>query len=148
MSRLLLNLRNGDNYPTGEAVLFESSNHIRKEPNKEYPPMFFRRCVRIEKNISQEKGYTVTILNLDGNHPVWGNNIQMAPKQMEVVAVHNSYVELRGYGYDQKAILMGAPRDLASFADYGLLVHFSPNGEIERCTLLMHDRGIMIEYNI
>jgi hypothetical protein len=30
-------------------------------------------------------GVSVTMYNLDGNHPVWQNNVQMAPKQMKVM---------------------------------------------------------------
>jgi hypothetical protein len=86
--------------------------------------------------ISGGEGVTVTMYNLDGNHPVWQNNVQMAPKQMKVIEQTNDKIVLRGYGHDA----MGA-----SFADYGLTIKLK-NGELENCILHMHDRGVDIEY--
>ncbi len=67
---------------------------------------------------------------------MWGNNVQMAPKQMRVVNVKDNIVELRGFGFDPMGV---------SFADYGLLVMIESN-EIIRAQLNMFDRGINIVY--
>lgn len=90
----------------------------------------------IEKNINGGEGYTVTMYNLDGVHPLWGNNIQMAPKQMRIVNVDNNIVELRGFGVD--------PLN-ASFSDYGVLLLIE-NELVSRAQLDMYDRNISIIY--
>lgn len=75
--------------------------------------------------------------NLVGNHPVWGNNIQMSPKQMKLVEETNDKISLRGYGTDATG---------ASFADYGITLHKNKHG-IEKITLHMFDRSIEIVYS-
>ena len=90
----------------------------------------------IEKNIEDGEGYTVTMFNLDGMHPLWQNNIQMSPKRMRITNVSDNIVQLRGYGYDS----MGA-----SFADYGVVLLIE-NEEIIRVQLNMYDRNISIVY--
>ena len=92
--------------------------------------------VKVEPNISGSAGYSVSMYNLDGNHPIWQNNIQMAHKQMKVVEESDQKVVLRGYGHDQ----MGG-----SFADYGLTI-FLDSGNPIKCILHMHDRNVDIEY--
>lgn len=118
--------------------VFKSPDHLRYENGKHVsgPHGGAGRAVKVEPNISIGEGYTVTLYNLDGNHPVWQNNIQMAPKQMKVIQQTDDKIVLRGYGHDA----MGA-----SFADYGLTIKLK-NGEIENCILHMLDRGVDIEY--
>ncbi|MBN9298151.1 MAG: hypothetical protein J0I41_14145 [Filimonas sp.] len=117
--------------------IWKSSDHLRFENGKHVsgPHGGARRAVRVEPN-SGGQGVIVTLYNLDGNHPVWQNNIQMAPKQMDVIQQTNNKIVLRGYGHDD----MGG-----SFADYGLTI-FHNDGNIEKCVLHMHDRGVDIEY--
>ena len=95
-----------------------------------------KRGIKIESNISGEDGYTVTIHNIDGNHPVWGNNVQMALKQMRIESETDTKIVLRGFGYDS----MGA-----SFADYGMTLHLEA-GQIDKAVLHIHDRCVDIEY--
>ncbi len=118
--------------------VFNSSDHLRYENGRHVsgPQGGARRAVKVEPNITGDEGYTVTLYNLDGNHPVWQNNVQMAPKQMKVIKQDNNMIILRGYGHDG----MGA-----SFSDYGLTIHYK-NGQIIKCILHMHDRGVDIEY--
>jgi ribonuclease HIII len=73
---------------------------------------------------------------MNENHPIWGDNIQMAEKKMKLVAEQNDKIILRGFGTDA----MGA-----SFADYGLTLHKS-NNNVNKVTLHMHDRNIDIVY--
>jgi hypothetical protein len=60
------------------------------------------RGIRIKT--SDSKTFYVTIYNMNENHPVWGNNIQMAEKQMKIVKENSEKIILRGFGTD----LMGA----------------------------------------
>ena len=118
--------------------LFKSFDHIRYENGRHVsgPHGGANRAVKVEPNINGGEGYTATLYNLDGNHPVWQNNIQMAPKQMKIVQQTNERILLRGYGHDS----MGS-----SFSDYGLSIIYK-NGSVEKCILHMHDRNIDIEY--
>jgi len=118
--------------------VFKSSDHLRYENGKHVsgPHGGAGRAVKVEPNISGGQGVTVTLYNLDGNHPVWQNNVQMAPKQMKVIESNSDKIVLRGYGQDA----MGA-----SFADYGLTINLK-NGQLYNCVLHMHDRGVDIEY--
>lgn len=90
----------------------------------------------IEKNIQGDEGYTVTMYNLDCIHPLWQNNVQMAPKRMRIINVDSNIIQLRGYGFD----MMGA-----SFADYGVSLLIE-NNVISRAQLDMYDRNISIVY--
>ena len=137
----------GNNNPSEGKVIFDSSDHIRFQNGKDVSGHNYgcnRRFV-IEKNIEGGEGYTVTIYNLDGNHPLWQNNIQMAPKRMRIVSVNENIVELRGYGYDENALAMGAPLSDASFASYGIVLLIE-NDEIMRIQLNLFDRNICIVY--
>lgn len=118
--------------------VFKSYDHLRYENGRHVsgPHGGANRAVKVEPNIIGGEGYTVTIYDLDGNNPVWQNNVQMAPKQMKIIQQTNEKIDLRGYGYD----LMGG-----HFADYGLTIHFK-NGSVEKCILHMHDRNVDIEY--
>ena len=54
-------------------------------------------------------------------------------------------VELRGYGYDENALAMGAPFEAASFENYGIVVMIE-NDAIVRAQLNMYDRNVSIVY--
>jgi tetratricopeptide (TPR) repeat protein len=92
------------------------------------------RGIRVKT--SDNTTFFVTMYNMNENHPIWGDNIQMAEKRMKVVEENNDKIILRGFGIDT----MGA-----SFADYGLTLHKSKN-DINKVTLHMHDRNIEILY--
>jgi hypothetical protein len=118
--------------------LFKSSDHLRYE-NKLHvsgPHGIANRAIKIENNITGGSGFTVTLYNLDGNHPVWQNNIQMSPKQMKIIEANENKISLKGFGQDQ----MGA-----SFEDYGFTIILK-NEEVEKCILHMYDRNVDIEY--
>lgn len=117
---------------------FISNDHIRYENGRDVSGhnKDCWRGFRIQTNISGGQSYTVTLYNLDGNNPIWGNNIQMAPKQMKIIEQNSTAIKLRGYGTDR----MGA-----SFADYGLTLHLT-NDNVEKVTLHMYDRNIDIVY--
>lgn len=140
-------LLEGNNYPSSGQIVFDSSDHIRFQNGQSVSGHNFgcnRRLV-IEKNIHGDKGYTVTLYNLDGIHPLWQNNVQMAPKQMKIVNVDGNIVELRGYGYDENALVLGAPLQDASFENYGIVIMIEDT-TIVRAQLNMYDRNISIVY--
>jgi len=92
------------------------------------------RGIRVQT--SDNKTFYVTMYNMNENHPVWGDNIQMAEKQMKLINEKKNKIVLRGYGIDT----MGS-----SFADYGLTLHKS-NGKINKISLHMYDRNVDIIY--
>lgn len=139
-------LRGNNNPPEGK-IVFDSSDHIRFQNGIDVSGhnMGCNRRIVIEKNINGGEGYTVSMYNLDGQHPLWQNNMQMAPKQMKIVDINNGIIELQGYGYDVNALKMGVPSSAASFANYGIMLMMQ-NGVIVRTQLNMFDRNINIVY--
>ena len=138
MDKILNSLLAGSNTPPEGTVVFDSSDHIRFQNGQNVSGHNYgcnRRLV-IEKNIEGGEGYTVTMYNLDGVHPFWQNNIQMAPKRMKVISVNDNIVELRGYGLDQLG---------GNFADYGVVLLIE-DSEIIRLQLNMFDRNTCIVY--
>lgn len=137
----------GDNYPPVGYAFFDSSDHIRFQSGKDVSGhnLGCNRRFVIEKNIEGGEGYTVTMYNLDGLHPLWKDNIQMAPKRMRIVSTSENIVELRGYGYDENALALGVPLADASFACYGVALLIE-NNAIKRIQLNIYDRDISIVY--
>lgn len=140
-------LLEGNNHPSNGQVVFDSSDHVRFQNGQNVSGHNYgcnRRFV-IEKNIQSDEGYTVTIYNLDGIHPLWQDNVQMAPKRMRIVNVTDDLVELRGYGYDENALAIGASLQDASFENYGIIVMIE-NDKIVKAQLNMFDRNTSIVY--
>lgn len=131
-------LLNGNNNPPEGSLTFDSTDHVRFQNGVDVSGhnVGCNRRITIEKNINGGMGYTVTMYNLDGFHPLWQNNVQMAPKQMRIINVQDNVVQLRGYGFD----MMGG-----SFADYGISLLIE-NDVIYRVQLDMYDRNISIVY--
>ena len=147
-ANLLDYILEGDNNPPQlEDVIFDSSDHIRFKNGRDVSGHNYgcHRRVIIQKNTEGGEGYIVTILNMDGIHPLWGDNVQMSPKRMKVIKSERNHVELRGYGYDEKALASGAPPEIASFADYGMVLTIQ-NEEIISAKLNLYDRDISIVY--
>lgn len=130
----------GDNNPAEGVVLFDSSDHIRFQNGQNVSGHNFNchRRITIENNIEGGEGYTVTLYNLDGIHPVWQDNIQMAPKRMRIVNVDGNIVELRGWGYDAFG---------GDFSNYGILLLIEGNA-IKKVQLNMYDRDVSIVFGI
>ena len=137
----------GDNIPPCGIIVFDSSDHVRFQNGQNVSGHNYNchRRITIEKNIEGAEGYTVTMYNMDGMHPLWQNNVQMAPKRMKIVNVDRNIVELRGYGYDENALAMGAPLEAASFENYGIAIMIE-NDAIVRAQLNMYDRNVSIVY--
>jgi len=92
------------------------------------------RGIMIKSN--DNKTFFVTIYNMIDHHPVWGNNIQMAEKRMQIIKETGTQTVLRGFGTD----IMGEP-----MSDYGLTIHKNKN-EVDMISLYMYDRSIEIRY--
>ena len=137
----------GDNNPPCGKIVFDSSDHVRFQNGRDVSGHNYNchRRITIEKNIEGAEGYTVTMYNMDGMHPLWQNNVQMAPKRRKIVNVDRNIVELRGYGYDENALAMGAPLEAASFENYGIAIMIE-NDAIVRAQLNMYDRNVSIVY--
>ncbi|MBV4337767.1 hypothetical protein [Bacteroides thetaiotaomicron] len=147
MSSFIKYLLEGNNQPSDGQVVFDSSDHVRFQNGQNVSGHNYgcnRRLV-IEKTIQGGKGYTISMYNMDGMHPLWQNNIQMAPKRMKIVNVDGNIVDLRGYGYDENALAMGAPLETASFENYGVILMIE-DGKIVRAQLNMFDRNVSIVY--
>lgn len=140
-------LLEGNNHPISGQVVFVSSDHVRFQNGQDVSGHNYgcNRRIVIEKNIQGNEGYTVTMYNLDGIHPLWQNNIQMAPKQMKIIDINGNIIELRGYGYDANALSIGAPLEAASYENYGVVLMIEDD-KIIRAQLNMFDRNISIVY--
>lgn len=144
---LLKDIIAGNNSPSEGRVEFDSTDHVRFENGRDVSGHNYgcnRRFV-IEKNIEGREGYTVTMYNLDGLHPLWKDNIQMAPKRMRIISTSENIVEMRGYGYDENALALSAPLADASFDNYGVVLLIENKG-IKRVQLNIYDRNISIVY--
>lgn len=132
--------------------VFKSSDHLRYENGIHVsgPHGGARRVVKLEPNIngcegynvSRGDGFIVTLFNMDGNHPIWQNNIQMAPKPMRIISQTSDKIVLRGFPVQAMSTFGWVD---FSGQDYGLTVQII-NGEVEKCILHMHDRNVDIEY--
>ena len=133
-------------------MIFESHSHQRFEHGILVRGLqVCNRAVKIEENINGCKGYNlqsgdgyiVSILNLDGNHPMWDNNYQMSPKPMRLVRKTSNEISLRGY-----EVLAMTPFGYQEIdmSDYGITLYIE-NDEIVKCRLDMFDRNIYIEYH-
>lgn len=118
--------------------VFKSSDHLRHQNGVHVsgPHGGAGRVVKVESNINGGSGFSVTMYNSDGDHPVWQNNIQMEPKQMKIIQSNNEKIVFRGFGRD----MMGD-----DFSDYGLTILLR-EGNAEKCILHMHNRNVDIEY--
>lgn len=132
-------------------MVFNSTSHQRFENG--IPVRGLQVCNRaivVEENTDGCKGYQlvngdgfiVSILNADGNHPLWGDNYQMSPKPMRVVQKNDDFVSLRGY-----MVLAQTPFGWDNFdmSDYGITL-YAQDDEIVKCRLDMFDRNTYIEY--
>jgi tetratricopeptide (TPR) repeat protein len=131
-------IKSGNNKPSIDLTDFKflSDDHTRVENGRPTSANNKGAWRGIRVKTSDNKTFYVTMYNMNENHPVWGNNIQMAEKRMKLDAEQNDKIILRGFGTDA----MGA-----TFADYGLTLHKS-NNNVNKVTLHMYDRKIDIIY--
>lgn len=85
----------GDNNPPSGKIVFDSSDHVRFQNGQDVSGHNYNchRRITIEKNIEGAEGYTVTMYNMDGVHPLWQNNIQMSPKRMKIVNKQENIIQ-------------------------------------------------------
>lgn len=132
-------------------VVFESQSHQRFEHGIPVRGLqVCNRAVKIEENtagcegynIQPGNGYIISILNLDGNHPLWDDNYQMRPKPMRIVRKTTNEISLRGY-----EVLAMTPFGFQQLdmSNYGITLYLEKD-QIVKCRLDMFDRNIYIEY--
>ena len=126
-----------------ENFIFNSSSHIRYENGRPVSGLrvYASRSIKVESDTRGKDGYILTIFNNEGNHPLHGNNMQMAPKPMKVISSSSNKTELRGFGADPR--LMGNP--VGNYSNYGITI-FHTNNSIDKIILHLHDRNIELEY--
>ena len=95
------------------------------------------RGIYIKSDPNNINSYLVTTYNLDENHSLWANNIQMAPKQMKIEKNSNNNIVLRGYGKDNRGNL---------FSDYGIILLLE-NNNVTKVILQMFDRNTELHYS-
>lgn len=119
-------------------ILFKSDQNTRFNEGV-WIGEFFKnsnRAIGIKSHPEFQNNYLVSIYNLDGEHPIWRDNLQMAPKRMKVIDSNAGTITLRGFGLDD----MGSP-----FSDYGLEIYLKEN-QIDSISLFLHDRDVKIDY--
>ena len=94
------------------------------------------RGIYIQRKLPNENVYLVTIYILDDEKSRWGDNIQMATKQMKVINETDAKIDLKGFGYDNLG---------SSFADYGITLIINGN-EVDKIILHMFDRNVEMHY--
>ena len=132
--------------------VFKSPDHLRYENGRHVsgPHGGAGRAVKVEPNINGcegynikvGEGYIVTVYNLDGNHPIWQNNVQVTPKPMKIISQSSDKIILRGY-----PVQAMSPFGWIDFngANYGLTINLK-NGQLYNCILHLYDKNVEIEY--
>lgn len=132
---ILDELLSGSNNPKCNNYVFTANTHQRYEngiPVKG-EQIGVVRSVKIEKNISGNEGYTISI------------SPSMSAKPMKIIRHSNDSVYLQGYGYDKMALMIGVPESVASFASYAMTIFFN-DSQISHCTVHLLDRNVDIDY--
>lgn len=132
--------------------VFNSPDHLRHQNGQHVggPHGGAPRCVEVVPNTSgcegydvqPGDGYIVTVYNLDGPHPLWRNNVQMAPKVMRIHNRTEDSIELRGF-----RCMAQSPFGWMEFdgSEYGLTISHSGH-QVRQCVLHLHDRNVDITY--
>ena len=120
------------------SLTFKSSCHTRYQNGEIVAPLTSaNRVIKAEISPNRAGCYTVAIYNTDGLHPLWQDNMQMAPKIMKMVSATDSVIKLNGFGCDPSGF---------SYEDYALTIYLS-NQQVIRCILHLTDRKIDIDYH-
>lgn len=127
-------------------INFISFKHIRYENEGGIPGIFeSKREIEIRPHSQGKKGYSVTLYRLKGTHPIFGDNIQLGEKQMEIIESNEEKTILKGYDNYSKIIMNLPFMKYFKFSNFGLsIIH--PNSKIEKIIIHLHDRNIDIEY--
>ncbi len=125
------------------SVYFKSSNHNRynEDVRTEGDNRGCMRAIEVKADPENDNSYIVTLYNLSEVHPQWGDNIQVAPKRMRVVASSAEEITLRGYGQDP--MLTGRPPQIQE--NYGIKLHMK-RGSIDHVSYYLYDRNVRIDF--
>lgn len=125
-------------------IYFVASDHKRYE-NGNWTEGDNKGCGRaIEVKADPDSdNYLVTLYNLDGVNPRWGNNIQIAPKRMRIVTSSDGEITMRGYGSDPMLGGFGRPPQIQE--NFGITLHIA-EGAIDYVSYHYHDRDVRIDF--
>lgn len=115
---------------------FLSDDHIRIENGQPTSANNKGAWRGIRVKTSDNNIFYVTIYNMNENHPIWGDNIQMAEKKMSLMTEQSDKIILCSFNTDATGV---------TIADYSLTLYKS-NGTVNKVKLHMHDRNTDIEY--
>src|SRR5258708_22772629 len=95
-------LKAGSNKPSIDLTDFKflSDDHTRIENGRPTQANNKGAWRGIRVKTSDNTTFYVTMYNMNENHPVWGDNIQMAEKRMKILEETNDKIVLRGFGTD------------------------------------------------
>ncbi len=120
-------------------VYFKSTRHIKHYHDKSVSEnKNEKRAIKIEPNITGEKGYTVTTFKLNGILAFWGHLVEFPPTHMEVVSLSEEQSVLRGINESHS-------RAAAGLTKYGLSI-YHPESKIEKIVLHRPQEQLEIEY--
>ena len=95
------------------------------------------RGIEIDKNANVEDSYFVKIRTLDYQKYRWGDDVQMAIKQMKIKEVSKNRLELCGHGDDSMGVF---------FSDYGISVLLE-NNTIVKVILKYFYKNVELHYS-
>lgn len=124
-------------------LTFKSGHHYRIENGVEVGGGAANRIIRIEDSISGNEGYSVTIYDQDGVHPLWKDNVSMSTKPMKIISSSMEKTEMRGWG----TYVVPLAGFTVPYSNYGITIHH-PAGQVEKIVLHMFDRNINIRYEL
>jgi hypothetical protein len=117
-------------------IAFVSNQHVRTTDGVE-TGRTDDACYRgVKVDANGDGTYTVGIYLQEGEHPVWGDNMTMAPKRMRITKRSKGVTVLRG---------ISGSSIFDDFSDYGITIYKSL-GEVDKIVLHMHDRDTYISY--
>ncbi len=121
--------------------IFYSTSHYRFEKGVKVSGGAAKRAIKIEDSISGNKGYSVTIFDLELSSTLRYDKVSMSTKPMEVISSSPSETKMRGWGiYTVPLVGIQIP-----FSNYGLTI-LHPDGHVKEIILHLYDRNIMIVY--
>lgn len=117
-------------------IAFVSNQHVRTTGGVE-TGRTDESCYRgVKVDYNGDGTYTVGIYMLEGAHPVWGDNMTMAPKRMRIVSQGSDKIVLRG---------LSGNSVFDDFSDYGITIYRDVD-IVYKIVLHMHDRDTDIAY--
>jgi hypothetical protein len=124
-------------------VYFKSSDHKRYNSGEwcSVDNKGSLRAIEIKPDYEYGNSYIVTLYNLSGLHPEWGDNLSIAPKRMHIISTDENQITLIGYGNDP--MLSKRPPQIQKY--YGITIHIHDK-VIHHISYYYHDRDVRIDF--